>query len=380
MYVYLYRLRGEPMYVGQAANVKRRDYQHRKNKDKLITPFDKFLQKIGRDKFTLETIGKCEDWPRGIKINTLENAKMDEYGTFYPESGRGWNFGRAEQYGGNRTEQSFESWKVAQAASMKKLWDDPEYRASQTARFKKMNADPKFKAAQAARRSAANKVMYANPEFKAAQSIRSFARMTKMHNDPKFKAAQAASMKKLWHDPEYRATMTIAREKCRNDHELQAKNSTRMIENHNNPEFVAAKLAGLRKKHADPEYKASQFIRKSSAFKKMNADPEFKAAHSSRHSIRMTKMHNDPKFKATLGTATLERALKNPRTRERYEQNLCSAIWNGNPCNCNHIPNRTWCQECIGRESRYKAVRKVNKEAKLLQKQMAQATPTLKVS
>lgn len=90
--IYLYRLGGEPQYVGQTMNLENRDRRHTERQESI---FDKFLQSIGRDKFTLEVIGQVEDVPQGSKANELENQMMDLYQTFCPESGKGYNFGRA---------------------------------------------------------------------------------------------------------------------------------------------------------------------------------------------------------------------------------------------------------------------------------------------
>jgi len=70
--------------------------------------------------------------------------------------------------------------RIKQSATMKKLWQDPEFRA---------------------RQSAARKEQHQNAEFQINQSTT----MKKLWRDPEYRASQSAITKKLWQDPEYRA-------------------------------------------------------------------------------------------------------------------------------------------------------------------------------
>ena len=92
VFIYLYRLAGDPQYIGQAVDVKRRDDRHCKRQESF---FDRVLSFFGRENFTLEVVGQIEDCPQGKLANALENQMMDKFQTYRPDHGRGWNLGRA---------------------------------------------------------------------------------------------------------------------------------------------------------------------------------------------------------------------------------------------------------------------------------------------
>lgn len=152
MFVYLYRLNGSPEYVGQAVHVDRRDLEHVKDG---WTPFEKFIQRTGRENFTLEIVGSCLDIPRGQRINALENAMMDKFQTFYPETNRGWNFIRAGQFG-DLSLPLYEAWYAASVAAQNR----PEVRAHNSRVQKIVLNKPDV----VARRSRAQKIAQNRPD------------------------------------------------------------------------------------------------------------------------------------------------------------------------------------------------------------------------
>ncbi len=127
MYVYLYRLNGEPMYVGQTPCLEDRDYTHQTNWIRPGCPFDKFLHKLGRNKFRLKRVGECIDVPKGKVINALENQMMDKFGTYWPDSHKGWNF--AEGWRSTVQKHNICAWLFSVKAGCEKLWADPAFMA-----------------------------------------------------------------------------------------------------------------------------------------------------------------------------------------------------------------------------------------------------------
>lgn len=98
IYIYLYKFKGMPVYVGQTPNLKRRDREHRKDKRKIV-PFDGFLRECSAEDITLSIVGLTLDIPQGIKANSFENDMMDEYGTFQKPGA--FNFMRAGTFYNN---------------------------------------------------------------------------------------------------------------------------------------------------------------------------------------------------------------------------------------------------------------------------------------
>lgn len=119
IYIYLYRVQGVPVYVGQAVNVARRHYGHLRGN----SPFEKFLR---GNETTLEIVDSVQDVPHGQFANQQEDAAMDQYGTYFPETGRGYNFIRAGQLG-DWTEQQRRAHSASVSASNKRRFLGPEF-------------------------------------------------------------------------------------------------------------------------------------------------------------------------------------------------------------------------------------------------------------
>ena len=148
MYVYLYRLkrsmggykRGEG-YVGQAVDPVKRDKQHSNAKN--ARNFERVLRELGRENFSFNVVAQCECWPHGPKINALENEMMAKCGTFRRESGRGWNFSRANSYELGSVEQ-LESVHAARKAANQRKAKDPKWLAANKAANQRKAKDPKW--------------------------------------------------------------------------------------------------------------------------------------------------------------------------------------------------------------------------------------------
>jgi len=176
IYIYLYRLAGKPVYVGQAVNVAARDKAHIAANGNAAVPFDKFLQKTGRDKFTLKVVGQVRDVPYGKKACALENRMMDKFGTYYRTSGRGWNFGRAVV---NHTEESYLAYSTAQRAALNRTDVRTKISAATRAQFQKPGAHAKTSAGLRAyfqkpgareKQSAAQKLRFQKPSERSKYS------------------------------------------------------------------------------------------------------------------------------------------------------------------------------------------------------------------
>jgi hypothetical protein len=189
IHVYLYRLNGKPVYVGQAENVERRDRGHQKKTKRV--PFDKFLQATGRENFTLEIIGSVHDVPRGKLINKLENEMMDLHGTYYPDSGRGYNFGRANGFEIRNLKQH-DSWLMAVRAGIKRRSENPAFSES----IVKALAHPKVRT----KMSAGMKASHAKAEVKARHRVATAK--------PEYKIRIRASVRAALAKPEVKARHT----------------------------------------------------------------------------------------------------------------------------------------------------------------------------
>lgn len=181
IFVYLYRFRGEPVYVGQSCNPKRRHRQHL-DPNGHCTPFEISLQK-NESGFTQEIVDQCEDVPCGKKINSLENSSMDKFGTYQPATGRGFNFGRAEKFG-NHTKNTFVALQSAAKAGQRKHDSDPQQKAARLLGLEKARARPGWKTNKAIQLSITMKELHKNPIFRAA----SIARLKKANSRPEVKA------------------------------------------------------------------------------------------------------------------------------------------------------------------------------------------------
>jgi len=186
-YIYVYREAdtGVPVYVGSAFDVKERDRVHCKRKD---IPFDRELQRRGRNAFTLHTIdsvvAECADKATALSI-PLENEWMNRLFTFRTD--HGFNFTRSHKRPDTETI----------SAATKRAWKNPLLA-------------PKMKAAQQAGHSVKSRAMQgaalsktmSNPEFKERNKAR--------RNDPAFKSRQSETAKSRWADPDVRARQSAA--------------------------------------------------------------------------------------------------------------------------------------------------------------------------
>lgn len=134
IYIYLYRLNDEPIYVGQTPDIVKRDRAHVKNVKG--SSFERLLAQVSREKFTLEVVCQIEDLPHGAKANALENRIMDEFGTYRPgEPGR--NQSRAG-IGNHQTEERYKAARASQRAAMKEVCSREGVREKMSDRQKKV--------------------------------------------------------------------------------------------------------------------------------------------------------------------------------------------------------------------------------------------------
>lgn len=229
MYIYLYLFRGKPVYVGQASDVKKRHSQHIQNKDS--SPFEKFVRRSNRKKFTLKIIDKIRDVPGGRRINRLENDAMDLFGTYFPESGKGWNFGRAGEFG-NYTEATRAAWLNAHKAGnerkcrstewkiyIKKRSRNPLWRARVKRAAERRSKDPKARAncKAAAERRSENPKWIANNKKQGRKNSRNLmwrtnhsAGIKKRSSNPAWRSAIKSHNKKMAQDPMWQSKLKSA--------------------------------------------------------------------------------------------------------------------------------------------------------------------------
>ena len=207
MYVYLYRLkrsmggykRGEG-YVGQAVDPVKRDKQHSNAKN--ARNFERVLRELGRENFSFNVVAQCECWPHGPKINALENEMMAKCGTFRRESGRGWNFSRANSYELGSVEQ-LESVHAARKAANQRKAKDPKWLAANKAANQRKAKDPKW----LERNRAQNCRTMQDPKWQSAL----IAGHQRMRRDPKWLAANKAANRRKAKDPKWLAKMASRR-------------------------------------------------------------------------------------------------------------------------------------------------------------------------
>lgn len=172
-----------PVYVGSTWDMNGRDYGHTDSRD---IPFDRFMAKQGRDKFTLETVdtvyGKTR-WQARRNAVPCENKWMDKLETWHGFGTGGMNFKRATVV--FDSDENYRGWKAAQADGSKRNAQDPKWLAAKAEENKKKAQDPKW---QAANRAGAEK----------------------RKQNPEWRAAQAAVLRNLQKDPTFRKKYTVA--------------------------------------------------------------------------------------------------------------------------------------------------------------------------
>jgi hypothetical protein len=220
MVVYLYSLYGYPQYVGQTSA----DHLEKRHQDHCTGSlvFDQFLMEIGPEKFTLKIVANCEDWPHGVTINLLENEAMELYGTYYPETGYGWNFSRA----------------CFTIGSEEKYWQA----------------------------RAASEIAKKLPEVRIRHRKATIAAST----TPEARKRNSEAKKKNWSDPQYRGKMVAVQTAAANRPENKQRNSEILRAWQKNPEMIAIRTAAIRQPHVREKNGASQRARW--------ANPEIRAA------------------------------------------------------------------------------------------------------
>lgn len=255
IYAYRWKATGKALYVGSAFNPASRDKAHSKGNH---LPFQRFITKHGRKKFTLEiveafraeTIGEC--W----KLSAArENHWMDVLKTWHEFGGH--NYQRADVT--FDTKQQYAAARVAMKAAGKKRSQDPAWRAATTAANRKNAQDPAWRAAH-----------------KAA--------VKNLSQDPAWRAAHVAGIKKRAQDPIWRAAMKSVGKR-----------------NSKDPKWRAAITAANRKKAQDPTWLASHV----EWGKKRAQDPIWRAAHA----LRMKKVTQTPAWQAKQAAGAARRSL-----------------------------------------------------------------------
>jgi hypothetical protein len=283
IFIYLYRLNGEAQYVGQAVNV---EWRHKAHCKSLGIPFERFMKEVGADKFTIEVLGSCVDWPRGPKINALENHFMNVYETYFPDSGKGYNFGRAH---GFSSVVKYEAMQAAQKAGALRNARNPRWLASLRARLR----SPAYLATR--------QKMFADPAYQAKQK----AGAQKLRLDPAWKVRHKAGMKKRSLNPEWRVKVsTIAL----------------------NQEWRAKQKAGAERNARNPEWQLGQLVRA----KKMMADPKWQEAQRAGLKVEMARRRLDPAN------------LRSEKSRLQYARGFCTS----KGCKRKHAPSMKLCRPC----------------------------------
>lgn len=275
IYIYLYRYRGEPRYVGQTPNVENRDRVHCRS---TKSSFERFLAREGREKFTLEIVGQVEDVPNGKFAAALEIEMMDKFGTYRPGE-IGFNHGR---FIGNLTEAKFTAQYAAQRAGLKEAMSRPEVKAH-ILKAARDRWTPEFKERM--------KEVNARPEIRAR-------RKEAMQRNRTRRIAALRETNRLL---EVKARRSAAAKECQNRLEVRVRKSEVQKEVQNRPEVKARKIAAFNR----PEVKAR--IREQQ--REVQNRPEVKARHRD--------AMNRPEVKARM-REKIKEALNRPDVKERH--------------------------------------------------------------
>ena len=174
------------MYVGSAADLKKRGSQHfAQLRDSVhhSRKLQRSYNKHGKEIFEFRTLLVC----RKEDLLFYEQLAIDKFSAVKG----GYNIApiAGSPTGVKRTPEA----KANYSAASKAKWADPEFRTRQSAASKTVQADPEYRA----KISAARKATWADPEYRAKMKI--------AQADPEYRAKISAVRKAAMADPEFRA-------------------------------------------------------------------------------------------------------------------------------------------------------------------------------
>jgi hypothetical protein len=204
---------GKPFYVGKGAE-KRIKNLHRNPLHTNIKKKHGMVRKI-----LFENLSENESFEREIQLIGELQTHID-----HGNGGANFTLGGDGTSGYKHTEEQ----KEVKSKSVKKQWEDPEYREQMSESVKKKWEDPEYRK----KMSESGKKMWEDPEFKKKMRETHKKRyeipearektsesLKKKCEDPDRKRKMSATSKKLWEDPEFRAKVLekqrLGREKKR---------------------------------------------------------------------------------------------------------------------------------------------------------------------
>lgn len=291
------------IYIGLSKDMKGRfqtHLYHLKNGKHANIFMQRIYEEYGKEAFKFTILERCPE----DQMHERELFWMNHYDSTNPE--KGFNIQRDNSKLKKHQLETCNNliYRNQISESVKKLWDDPEYKEKM---LKALNTDEIRQL-----RSEAMKKKHQNSKFKKIM-----AKTWKMQSeDEEYKKKKAEKVKELWKDPEYREKTLKANKSNYCNQKRNESISNSLKERHKDPEFKIE----YEKQMQDPERK-----RKISESSKARwDDPEFRAKMNDPERkikrVEVTKARwDDPEFKKN-ASEKIKQKLNDPEFKKSQEQ------------------------------------------------------------